>query len=75
MPLLTLHGLVGVSNLKNIASNGFISFSLDEQNITRGTRIELDNVVVQAVPEPPILALFGLGLLGLGFARHRNAQA
>jgi len=30
-------------------------------------------VVESAVPEPSIIALFGLGLLGLGFARRRKA--
>lgn len=29
------------------------------------------NVVTAAVPEPAIVALFGLGLLGLGFARRK----
>ena len=35
---------------------------------------QLDNVkIVSAVPEPGTLALFGLGLAGLGFARRRKA--
>lgn len=35
---------------------------------------ELDNIRLNTpVPEPSILTLFGLGLLGLGFARRRKA--
>jgi|GEM_PF-2605713 len=33
-----------------------------------------DEVVVE-VPEPSIIALFGIGLVGLGFARRRARQA
>ena len=34
----------------------------------------LDNVTVGTVPEPGTLALFGLGLVGLGLARSRRAK-
>jgi hypothetical protein len=32
------------------------------------------NEVVVEVPEPSIIALFGIGLVGLGFARRRARQ-
>jgi hypothetical protein len=39
-----------------------------------GNNAGFDNLTVNGtVPEPSIIALFGLGLLGLGFARRRNA--
>lgn len=36
------------------------------------TEYAIDNVSVAAVPEPSIIALFGAGLFGLGFARRRK---
>ena len=57
-------------------STGTLRFELVENGTTqpRGTRIQLDNVEVK-VPEPGMLALFGLGLLGFGFTRRKVASA
>jgi hypothetical protein len=49
-----------------------------QQSIYGGDNVQFEAVVVtigprQSVPEPGTLALFGIGLLGLGLARRRKA--
>ena len=56
---------VNLEGLFDSEANGIVRFFLVENNITRGTRIELDNVVVANVAEPSLIALLGIGLLGL----------
>ncbi|QDV72811.1 hypothetical protein Spa11_09930 [Botrimarina mediterranea] len=55
--------------LQSGPGNGFISFQLDETNPSVGTRIELDNVSISAVPEAGALAVWSVlgsvGMLGM----------
>ncbi|WP_426960198.1 carbohydrate binding domain-containing protein [Muricoccus radiodurans] len=42
--------------------------------LTPAKDVLLDGVAITAVPEPATLALFGAGLLGLGFVRRRKSD-
>jgi len=70
-------GMIDVSGIVDWDPNAAIKFKLNEKGggwfSSDGTEsfAAVDNVMVSAVPEPSIIALFGLGLLGLGFARRK----
>jgi len=64
-----------LTDLDNSLGNGTIRFTLTENNSDVGTRIELDNVLIQPVPEPTTFALLGIGAVGLlGYARRKRKQ-
>jgi len=63
----------GIINYSGAAFNSFTFFhSQGAQNGSVFERIVI-NTASLSVPEPSIIALFGLGLFGLGFARRRKA--
>ncbi|WP_155325819.1 VPLPA-CTERM sorting domain-containing protein [Desulfosarcina ovata] len=47
-------------------------FILQENNDSNGTRIEIDNVSVSAVPVPAAVWLLGSGLIGLISVKRRK---
>lgn len=55
------------------ADPAYLNFRLVEGSGNGSSAVGLDNLKVTAIPEPGMLALLGLGLLGLGLARGRRA--
>jgi hypothetical protein len=63
-------------------SNRYVNFFFTDGDMYDTIRLtstnyafETDNHAFAVIPEPSIIALFGLGLLGLGFASRRKAQS
>lgn len=57
-------------------SSARILFSLNEDSAPYGTRIELDNVIVSAVPLPAAAWLFGSAIFGfMAYSRKKKFQA
>ena len=73
-PATMFSTVIGLTDLKNVVGNGTIRFTLDENNSRVGTRIELDNVSVSAIPEAASVIIWSaLGVIGLtANRRHRT---
>ena len=72
-------GIFDISNIDGtLDPNALLGFGLLETSAywwdKTNTSVYIDNVSVSAssVPEPSIIALFGLGLVGMGFAGRRR---
>jgi hypothetical protein len=75
-------GITGVlfdAAASSLGAQGMISFNADNIWINMGGVQEDESssfaidVAFEQVPEPSIIALFGLGLVGIGFARRRQS--
>lgn len=71
---ITFSQVVPLSDLVVAPDNGTLRFTLTEVNNTVGTRIQLDNVSVAAVPEPCAWAVWSLLGVCMLVASHRRPK-
>ena len=69
--IFLLSGIGSLSNISNITFQ--YGTALSEGHFSGGCVTGCGSVVVTGVPEPTVVALFGLGMLGLGLARRRRS--
>ena len=62
-----------VSGVTGLASGRFALRYFLADNVTQGSYIGVDSVVVSAVPEPQMLAMLALGLTAMGLTFRRRA--
>ncbi|MEM7366707.1 MAG: PEP-CTERM sorting domain-containing protein, partial [Pseudomonadota bacterium] len=71
----------GDNSANRISLLSAVDFGLAEDSVFNSVEFELggsgalDNIVYTAVPEPSVLALFGMGLAAVGLARRRQRKA
>ena len=68
----TFIGDVEVNALAAINANGMLDVTVTSLSGDFYVGNSVLNIVTTDVPEPAVVALFGLGLLGLGFARRKT---
>ncbi|MCF6248815.1 MAG: PEP-CTERM sorting domain-containing protein [Desulfobacula sp.] len=60
-------------NLSDIQNKGFMIADLYIVNPDTQQVVDIQNIIVQVVPEPATMLLFGLGLLGIGAVGRRKS--